>query len=84
MHDIIIKGKWLSEWIEENKQKSHHQYANEAWELIRNGWRFEIPSGDYDYEAWQWCWRSPPKRKGSNGRLYLSTNQALNALRKSQ
>jgi hypothetical protein len=46
--------------------------------LLAAGWRFELP-GD-DSEPWQWYWRAPPKRKGSKGRKYLSTNQAHNAL----
>jgi len=51
--------------------------------LLLAGWKFELPgNGDYEYEPWQWYWRAPPKRKGSKGRKYLSTNQAHNALQR--
>ena len=59
--------------------------------LIAAGWRYELPEivnrkditvqeNRMDTEPWQWYWRSPPKRQGSKGRKYLSTQQAFNAL----
>jgi hypothetical protein len=60
--------------------------------LLAAGWRFELPEIVnrternpvlMDTEPWQWYWRSPPKRKGSKGRKYLSTQQAYNALMRS-
>lgn len=58
--------------------------------LIMAGWRYELPEivnrkdGEtrMETEPWQWYWRSPPKRKGSKGRRYLSTTQAFNALQR--
>lgn len=47
--------------------------------LIMAGWRFELPA-TRNPDIFQWYWRSPPKRKGSKGRKYWSTNQAYNAL----
>lgn len=51
----------------------------QVWALINAGWRFELPDS-LDPEPWQWYWRRPPRRKGSQGRKYLSTQQAYNAL----
>lgn len=52
--------------------------------LIMAGWHWELPEIVNDHqgetEPWQWYWRAPPKRKGSKGRRYLSTQQAYNAL----
>jgi len=47
--------------------------------LMGAGWIFELPAIQ-DPEPWQWYWRRPSKRKGKKGRLYMSTNQAYNAL----
>lgn len=47
--------------------------------LIMAGWRFELPAID-DPDIFQWYWRRPPRRRGSRGRKYWSTNQAYNAL----
>jgi hypothetical protein len=55
----------------------------QAWALIRAGWRFEFPASS-DPDVMSWYWRSPPKRKGSKGRFYASTNQAYNALMKGE
>lgn len=52
----------------------------DAYELLAAGWMFEPVTEDS--EPWQWYWRAPPKRKGSKGRLYKSTSQAINALRR--
>ncbi len=60
--------------------------------LIAAGWRFELPEivnakeGEerMGTEPWQWYWRAPAKRVGSNGRKYLSTQQAFNALKRTQ
>lgn len=65
-------------------QDHERDYAEKAYELMRAGWRFEIP-GDYaDLSPMSWYWRRPPRRKNSKGMLYRSTDQALNALRREQ
>lgn len=56
--------------------------------LILAGWKFVLPElvnpdmRKFESEPWQWYWRRPARRKGSKGRLFLSTNQAYNAMRK--
>lgn len=35
-----------------------------------------------DLEPWQWAWRRPPRRPGSKGMRFASTQQAYNALMK--
>jgi hypothetical protein len=49
--------------------------------LIMANWKFELPAM-LDSEPWQWHWRRPPRRKGSKGRRFMSTQQAYNALMK--
>jgi hypothetical protein len=49
--------------------------------LLAARWRFELPSHpDADPEPMFWSWRRPPRRRGSRGQLYRSTNQAYWAL----
>ena len=48
--------------------------------LILADWRWELPASLKNPDIFQWYWRSPPKRKGSKGRKYWSTNQAYNAM----
>lgn len=54
------------------------KYRAMAMALITAGWVFEM--SDYCDDMMSWYWRSPPKRKGSQGRLYRSTDQAYNRL----
>jgi len=67
-----------------------HKQGNEAemekaLKLSAAGWKAEIHPQHTRHpftgcvDVMSWYWRSPPKRKG-NGRLYLSTSQAFNAL----
>lgn len=49
--------------------------------LIDAGWRFELPNSP-DSEPWQWYWRRPPRRAGSKGMFFWSTQQAYNALQR--
>lgn len=55
--------------------------SRKAWELIRAGWKFELPDSD-DPEIMSWYWRRPPRRKGTSGRKFHSTDQAHNAMKK--
>ena len=65
------------------------QYKHEAWvetmkevdALLLANWKFELPQ-TRDPEPFQWYWRSPPKENRKKGRLYLSTTQAFNAMKK--
>jgi hypothetical protein len=63
--------------------------VQQADALIDAGWKFELPElvngwKNGETEPWQWYWRRPPRRKGSKGRRFLSTNQAYMHLRKSK
>lgn len=49
--------------------------------LLAAGWKYELPDV-HDPDPMSWYWRAPPKREGSRGQKYLSTNQAYNAMRK--
>lgn len=63
--------------------ESRRAGQKQADELMGAGWRFEIPS-ESATEPWQWFWRAPPKRANAQGRLYRSTQQAFNALKKTE
>lgn len=52
-----------------------------AMELWAAGWSSETLSGT-QADIFSWYWRRPPIGKRPKGRLFLSTNQAINALRK--
>jgi hypothetical protein len=88
-----VLGLTLEEWhhkLLENKLETRREGARQAEILIDAGWKFELSEivnypdnpSTIESEPWQWYWRSPPKRKGSKGRKYLSTKQAYNALKK--
>ncbi len=51
----------------------------QAMDLWAAGWKAERPHQPQE-DIMSWYWRRPGKRKGTKGRLFLSTNQAHNAL----
>lgn len=58
-------------------QGANYQQALELWQA---GWTSE--SERPDAQVMSWYWRAPSKRPGKQGRKYLSTNQAFNAMRR--
>lgn len=54
----------------------------QAYELWMAGWKNEPVTPNS--QAMSWYWRRPPRRKGSKGMLFLSTNQAFMHMRRSQ
>lgn len=75
-------GMSLDEWMAHKEQAKHESRMNalpQVDALMAAGWKWELPAVQ-DSEPWQWYWRRPPRRKGSKGRLFLSTNQAYQAL----
>jgi hypothetical protein len=61
--------------------ESRRRYQPLVRTLLAAGWWFELPGGpEADDEIMSWYWRRPPRRKGSRGKLYHSTDQAYNAL----
>lgn len=79
-------GYTVEEWtalIEQSKHEGRMEAMPQVDALMAAGWKFEIPSQS-GTEPWQWYWRRPPRRKGTKGRLFLSTNQAFNALKREQ
>jgi len=63
--------------IEEQDEKDMEQ----AIALWLAGWTSETPSPTQE-RVMSWYWRRPSRRKGKPGRLFLSTNQAFNAMMK--
>ena len=70
----------MAQLVYEGQQRSREEAMEQVSALCRAGWVFEPVTENS--EPWQWYWRSPPKRAGSKGRLYRSTNQAFNALQR--
>lgn len=59
----------------------------QAMDLWAAGWKSELPRTPGEnfwsqVQVMSYYWRRPSKRKGSKGRLFLSTNQAWQALRR--
>ena len=80
-------GMSFDEWIAYKEQIKHEGRMStlpHVDALMAADWRWELPQSVSDPEPFQWYWRRPPRRKGSKGRLFLSTNQAFNALRREQ
>ncbi len=76
-------GITVEEWhlrIEACKHEGRMQALHQVDALMAAGWLIQIPSHESSAEPWQLQWRRPARRKGSNGMLFLSTNQAFNAL----
>jgi hypothetical protein len=77
-------GMTCEEWLAYKEQMKHESRMStlpQVDALLAAGWKFELPAV-HDSEPWQWYWRRPARRKGSKGRLFLSTNQAFNALQR--
>lgn len=75
-------GMTVEEWeahVAQCKHDGRMDALPQVDALMAAGWKFEIPSPS-GTEPWQWYWRRPPRRKGSKGQLFLSTNQAFNAM----
>ncbi len=70
----------LGRFSRQCRRESEKIDKGQAWDLINSGWRM-FPQSD-DAAIMSWYWRSPPKRPGSDGRLYRSTNQAWMALQR--
>lgn len=62
-------------------EECNESALEQAYELWMAGWTHEPVSPNS--QVMSWYWRAPPKGKRPRGRRYLSTQQALNALRRS-
>jgi len=65
---------------ERGRQEQNEADFAQAAALWKAGWTAETPHS-YQKDIMSYYWRRPGKRKGKKGRLFLSTNQAFNALR---
>lgn len=54
----------------------------QAMALWAAGWTAETPHAERQEDIMSYYWRRPGRRKGKPGRLFLSTQQAFNALNK--
>ena len=89
MQSMSKSGEWEAflRQARENEVAAHAKLRMETIIqcdfLIDHGWKWELPDGKFDWEAWQWYWRRPPRRKGSKGMKFWSTQQAFNHLSRS-
>jgi len=79
MLDILAKA---------SHQEREKKDMEQALELSAAGWQAEIQPHHTPHpftgnvQVMSWYWRRPARRKNQKGRLYLSTNQAWNAMKK--
>ena len=57
----------------------NHKCMPQVRALMQAGWQFEVVH-ECAADPWQWAWRRPPRRAGSKGMRFASTEQAYNAL----
>lgn len=76
---VTCTATW-DELVAECTREREAKDIEQAWDLIKAGWRF-FPVTE-DSQVMSWYWRRPPRRKGSKGMLFLSTNQAWMALQR--
>lgn len=72
----MSEEEWLTH-LAASRQESRNECHHQVDALLEAGWDWELPFEDA--EPWQWRWRRPGPR---GGRLFLSTNQAFNALQR--
>lgn len=64
---------------ERMRREMNERDWQQAADLWAAGWTAETPHATQQ-DIMSYYWRRPGKRKGKKGRLFLSTNQAHNAL----
>lgn len=74
--------KWLVVETAKLRKQFEREYQLKAQELIDAGWKFEVNNEYHADQIMGWYWRRPPRRKGSKGMRFMSTDQALNHLRR--
>lgn len=73
------------------ERANNADFEEQAVPLMMAGWTSEVPScyRNNNQSFWRQCptmslyWRAPSKRPGKPGRLYRSTSQAYNAMKRS-
>ena len=86
--DGTIDREMLDIAAREGHKQRNDADMEKALELSAAGWTPELEPQHTPHpftgcvDVMSWYWRRPPRRKGSKGRRYLSTNQAWNALKK--
>jgi hypothetical protein len=81
VEDIMDPEKWPLIYAEQRRQMNN-ECRPQVDALMRAGWMFEVVNADDD--PWQWAWRRPPRRAGSQGMRFASTQQAYNSLIRGQ
>lgn len=71
-HKLAIEGERM-------RREMNERDWQQAAALWAAGWTAETPHATQE-DIMSYYWRRPGKRKGKKGRLFLSTNQAHNAL----
>lgn len=77
-----VNKEALKKLSSEIRDEREDAYLDKAIELWLSGWTSHAV-GKND-EIMSWYWRRPAKPPRKKGRLFLSTDQALRALRKEQ
>lgn len=82
--ELLRDQALLAKLGEQTKLEARARDMVQVRALLAAGWKYELPEGHHDLEPMSWYWRSPPKRAGSRGRKYLSTNQAHSAMERAK
>ncbi len=86
--DGTVDREMLEILARKGHKESNDAEMEKALELSAAGWQAELGPGHVPHpftgsvDVMSWYWRRPPRRKGSKGRLFLSTNQAYMALKR--
>ena len=68
---------------EAGSEESHESGLDQCYELWMNGWKTETTETLYiKLASWSWSWRRPPKGNRKVGKLFPSTNQAYQAMKR--
>lgn len=62
------------------REEMNERDLGKATELWLAGWKSETPYPQTQKDIMSWYWRRPPRGNRKKGRLFLSTDQAYNAL----
>lgn len=80
--DVVNQLEFLKLCGKALMENQNDRDMDQAIELWLAGWTSETPYECQKLMVMSWYWRRPPRTKNRPGRLYLSTQQAYNALKR--
>lgn len=77
----VFDRETLAKLAEHHRLESNERDLEDAIDLWAAGWTSETPNKT-QADVMSWYWRAPAKGKRKFGRRYLSTAQAISAMRR--